>query len=171
MTIDLLPTIAGLIGAKLPAHPIDGKDIWPVLSGQPGAKCPHEAYFFYAGEELQAVLSGDWKLHFAHEYLSPASPPGKDGKPANFANLKPESMTLSGIRGIASRHGYLVKQTELALYNLKDDIGETTNVADRHLHVVKRLQGLAEKTRAELGDALTKQKGRGVRPVGRVAEK
>ena len=30
MTIDLLPTVARLIGAELPKHPIDGKDIWPL---------------------------------------------------------------------------------------------------------------------------------------------
>ncbi len=34
MTIDMLPTIAGLAGAKLPDHKIDGKDIWPLISGQ-----------------------------------------------------------------------------------------------------------------------------------------
>jgi arylsulfatase A-like enzyme len=47
MTIDLLPTLARLIGAKLPDHEIDGLDIWPLLAGQADAKNPHEAYFFY----------------------------------------------------------------------------------------------------------------------------
>jgi arylsulfatase len=167
-TIDLLPTVAGLIGAKLPAHPIDGKDIGPLLAGQPGARTPHEAYYFYAGDQLQAVRSGDWKLHFPHPYLTVAGEPGRDGKPANFANLKPESIKLSGLEGIASRHGYRIEQTGLALYNLKEDIGETRNVAEQHPEVVRRLQELAEKARAELGDSLTKRKGTGVRPAGRL---
>ncbi len=47
MTIDLFPTIARLTGAKLPDHKIDGLDIWPLLSGEPRAKNPHDAYFFY----------------------------------------------------------------------------------------------------------------------------
>jgi arylsulfatase len=164
-TLDLLPTITRLIGGQLPTNKLDGEDRWPVLSGQPGAK-PRETFFYYAGDELQAVRSGPWKLHLPHDYLTPASPPGKNGKPANFDNLKPESMSMSGLRGIASRHGYLVKRIELSLYNLDDDLGETTNVADKHPEVVARLQKLAEGTRADLGDSLTKRQGPGVRPCG-----
>src|SRR5690606_26546144 len=33
MTIDLLPTIAGLVGAELPGRKIDGRDVWPILAG------------------------------------------------------------------------------------------------------------------------------------------
>ena len=62
-TIDVLPTIAKLVGAKLPGDRIiDGRDIWPIMSGQPGAKSPHEAFFYYRLNELQAVRSGPWKL-------------------------------------------------------------------------------------------------------------
>jgi len=62
-TMDLLPTFARLAGAPLPRRPIDGKGIWPLLSGQPGARSPHEAFFYYCREQLQAVRSGRWKLH------------------------------------------------------------------------------------------------------------
>ncbi|MCK4628408.1 MAG: sulfatase, partial [Sedimentisphaerales bacterium] len=58
MTIDLLPTIARLTKTKLPKHKIDGKDIWPLMAGQGGAKCPHEALYFYYGTDLHAVRSG-----------------------------------------------------------------------------------------------------------------
>ena len=62
-TIDLLPTFARLAGAELPAdRVIDGKDIWPLMSGTPGAKSPHEAFFYYRGNNLEAVRSGKWKL-------------------------------------------------------------------------------------------------------------
>jgi arylsulfatase len=166
--MDLLPTVAGLIGAKLPAHPIDGKDIEPLLAGRTGAKTPHEAFYYYAGEQLQAVRSGDWKLHFPHPYLEVAAEPGRDGKPSNFANLKPESIKLSGLEGIASRHGYKIEKIGLTLYNLKDDIGETKEVAAQHPEVVRRLQELAEKARADLGDSLTGRKGTGVRPAGKL---
>src|SRR5262249_50756970 len=47
MSIDLFPTIAGRLRAKLPPHKIDGLDVWPILSGQPHAKNPHRAYYFY----------------------------------------------------------------------------------------------------------------------------
>jgi arylsulfatase A-like enzyme len=168
IAMDLLPTLAGLIGAKGPSLPIDGLDILPLLEGQPGARTPHEALYFYAGEELQAVRSGDWKLHFAHEYLTPAGPPRSDGKPANFENMKPESMDASGIRGIASRHGYRVEPTPAALYDLRTDPGETQDLAAGHPDIVRRLQAYAERARADLGDALTGRKGSGVRPSGRL---
>jgi len=168
MSIDLLPTVAGLLGAAPPSRPIDGLDLLPILEGRPGARSPHEALFFYAGEELQAVRSGDWKLHFAHEYLTPAGPPRSDGKPANFENMKPASMEESGIRGIASRHGYKVEQAAPALYDLRSDPGEARDVSAAHPDVVRRLQSFAEKARADLGDALTGRKGAGVRPPGRL---
>jgi arylsulfatase A-like enzyme len=165
-TLDLAPTVAKLIGAKLSTNKLDGEDRWPLISGQPGAK-PRETFYYYAGDELQAVRSGPWKLHLPHEYLTPAQPPGKDGKPANFANLKPESMQMSGLRGIASRHGYLVKRIEQSLFNLESDIGETMDVAAQHPDVVRRLLALAEQARADLGDSLTKRQGTGVRPCGK----
>ncbi|HXX94416.1 MAG TPA: sulfatase [Planctomycetota bacterium] len=166
MEIDLLPTLARRIGGALPSHPIDGLDIFPLMTGE--AKSPHEALYFYGGEELQAVRSGDWKLHVAHEYLTVAGPTRTDGKPANFENMKPDSMELSGIRGIASRHGYRVEKTPRALYDLRADPGESTDVSWGHPDIVRRLEALLEKARAELGDTLTNRKGTGVRPAGRV---
>ena len=46
MTIDLLPTLANHISAKLPDHPIDGKDVMPLLTGPdttPTAPVPSRA--------------------------------------------------------------------------------------------------------------------------------
>jgi arylsulfatase A len=40
----------------------------------------------------------------------------------------------------------------MALYDLKADIGEKTNVANQHPKVVKRLLALADKARLDLGD-------------------
>lgn len=164
MTIDLLPTLAKLCGGELSKNVIDGKDIGPILFGEAGAKSPQEAYYFYAGDELHAIRVGDWKLHLPHEYLTVNGPPGVDGKPANFASMKPESMSMSGLKGIASRHGYRVEKTELALFNLREDIAESKNVADANPDVVQRMLALAEKAREELGDSLTGRKGKGVRP-------
>lgn len=147
MTIDILPTIARLVGARLPEHPIDGKDIWPLLAGEPGARSPQEAYYFYWGQELQAVRMGRWKLHFPHTYRTLAGRPGgSGGKPAPYEEAR----------------------IELSLFDLAADVGETTNVADRHPDVVARIRKLADKIRAELGDSATGQKGAGVREPGRL---
>lgn len=149
MTIDLLPTIARLAGAKLPEHKIDGLDIWPLLAGDSSAKNPHEAYFhYYAQNELQAVRSGDWKLFFPHQARSmTGQTPGKDGIPGKYRQL----------------------DVALELYNLRDDLGETKNVAAENPEIVARLQALAEKAREDMGDKLTGRVGKGTREPGRVA--
>lgn len=167
-SMDLLPTIAKLVGCELPTHKIDGKDVWPVLSGVPDATSPHETFFYYAGADLHAVRSGDWKLHFPHPFLEVAGEPGKGGKPANFENLTPDAITESGLQGIASRHGYRIKHTELELYNLRDDISESVNVADKHPEVVKRLEKLANVMRDDLGDKLRNMPAKNVRLTGKV---
>lgn len=147
MTIDLLPTIAKLIGASLPARKIDGLDIWPLMAGEPGAKSPHEVlYFYYHRNDLEALRSGKWKLILPHRYRSLTGKPGADGKSA----------------------GYTQKMAGLELYDLNSDVGETTNVAAEHPDVVKRLQALAEQARDDLGDSLTQREGKNRRPPGKL---
>jgi arylsulfatase A-like enzyme len=149
MTIDLFPTIAKLIGAKLPDHPIDGLDVWPIISGQRGAKNPHTAYwFYYENNQLQAVVMGDgrWKLQLPHIYNTLAGRRGgRGGTPVPYAQRKLERAEL---------------------YDLERDLSETTNVAAGHPDVVVRLEAEAERARGELGDALTQRAGKGARPPG-----
>jgi arylsulfatase A-like enzyme len=146
-TIDILPTFAALAGAPVPSDRIiDGKDIRPLLFGEPGAKCPHEAYYYYWNTGLEAVRSGPWKLHFPHSYRSLKGKGGTGGKPTRYVD----------------------KTIGLALYNLESDIGETTDVAAQHPDVVARLEKLGEAAREDLGDSLTKTKGKNVRPPGKL---
>jgi arylsulfatase A-like enzyme len=145
MTIDVLPTLAKLTGTELPSHPIDGRDIGPLLAGQRGARSPHEALFFYWDHHLQAVRSGPWKLHFPHAYVKPV-PPGHDGQPGKMTNPK----------------------IELALFNLETDPSESRDLAPTRPDVVARLQELARQAREELGDSAVKQEGRGAREPGRL---
>jgi arylsulfatase A-like enzyme len=151
MTIDLLPTICGLIGAELPTRTIDGMNVWPLLAGEPGARSPQEAYFFYYHQNhLEAMRSGPWKLHFPHGYRSMVGmTAGSDGSPGSY--------------------NYDVK-TGLELYHLEDDISESRDVAAEHPEVVARLSRMADAMRARLGDKLTKVKGSENREPGRVAK-
>ncbi|MFT5498022.1 MAG: arylsulfatase A, partial [Kiritimatiellia bacterium] len=145
MTIDILPTVAHLIGAELPTLPIDGKNIWPLIKGEPGAESPHEAYFFYYGNQLQAIRKGKWKMHWPHGYRTMAGKPGGTGGiPTNYTN----------------------KQTGLALYDLDKDIGESTDLKEQFPEVVKELSVLGDEMRKELGDK--KVKGAGNRQPGRL---
>jgi arylsulfatase A-like enzyme len=62
--MDLLPTFARLADADIPHdRVIDGKDIWPVLSGQPEIRSPYDKFYYYKQNELMAIRSGQWKLH------------------------------------------------------------------------------------------------------------
>ncbi|MBC8350151.1 MAG: sulfatase, partial [Verrucomicrobia bacterium] len=58
-SIDLLPTLAKLSGGKLSGRKIDGKDIWPLMSGKPGAKSPHENYVLMHGPGTEH--GGQWR--------------------------------------------------------------------------------------------------------------
>jgi hypothetical protein len=138
-----------------------------LIFSKPGAKSPHEAFVYYAGSELQAIRSGEWKLHFPHPYITPHAEPGRDGKPSNWENMKPAAITQSGIQGIATRHGYRVAEQSLALYNLREDIGETKDVSAAHPEIVERLTKWAQPLRLELGDSLTKTAAQAARPLGR----
>ena len=77
-TMDLLPTFAKLAGASAPSDRIlDGRDIMPILRGEPGARSPHEAFYYYSGPNLQAVRSGEWKLHASGELYNLAEDVGE----------------------------------------------------------------------------------------------
>jgi arylsulfatase A-like enzyme len=144
MTIDILPTVASLTGARLPDHRIDGLDIAPLMRNEQGAS-PHDALFFYWEEHLQAVRSGRWKLHFAHEFRTLAGRAGgAGGRPAVYENAR----------------------TGKALFDLEKDLGEKTDVAPQHPEIVQRLESLAERAREDLGDSASGRKGGGVRPPG-----
>jgi len=62
--MDLLPTFANMAGSRAPTdRTIDGSDIWPLMTGQPDARSPYDAFHYYYMEQLQAVRAGKWKLH------------------------------------------------------------------------------------------------------------
>ncbi len=121
-TLDLLPTFAHLAGIERVEHDVDGYDIRPLIFGQPGATSPHEALYYYAEDQLQAVRSGPWKLFLPLDTFRqhPHFKPGEKATPL--------------------------------LFHLLDDVGCTTNVAKDHPDVVRRLTLLAAAARADLGD-------------------
>jgi arylsulfatase A len=146
MTIDVLPTIARLVGAPLPDRPIDGLDISPLLLGEGGARSPHDALLFYYGTELRAVRGGRFKLVLPHRSQTLDGPAGSGGRPGKYRQA----------------------EVPLALYDLVADVGETADVASAHPDVVERLLDAAEKAREDLGDSLTGRTGGGLREPGRV---
>jgi len=124
----MLPTLAGLAGARLPANHIDGKDVWDLISGKPGAKNPHEFYAFSTGSNFEAVMSGDgkWKLHLPHPYHTLVRA-GNDGSPGEYRST----------------------EIALSLYDMENDPFETKNVLEQQPEIARRLQGYAEEHRRE----------------------
>jgi arylsulfatase A-like enzyme len=148
-TIDILPTVARLIGAQPPKNKIDGVDISILLLGGPEATSPRDSFYcYFGGGELHAVRDGRWKLHFPHKYRSMEL--GKPGSAGVGGKAKPS-------------------KTELELYDLKNDQGETVNLLQQHPEVVDRLEKMGAQARREFGDKLTNQtQGEGVRPAGKL---
>jgi arylsulfatase A len=145
-TMDVLPTVAALIGAKLPDHKIDGHDIRPLLFGEPDAKSPWNPMWCYFDGELRGIRTERWKLVLPHSYPSMVhgGQPGEGGAPGQYG---------SGT-------------TDLALYDLDQDVDETHDVKAGHPDIVKVLEAEAEKARADLGDSLTHRNGTGIRGPG-----
>lgn len=161
--IDVLPTLVGLAGGKVPAEPkIDGLDIWPVLSGQ-SKTSPHEALYYFLWGSLEAVRSGPWKLAIADQKdeAGGGETPGTDSAKGNADKKK---------KGKPDKTSVTASTTAPRLYNLDNDIGETSDVASQHPDVVKRLQGLIAKMGADLGLEKANKKNRapGVREAGQV---
>ncbi|QDV69553.1 Arylsulfatase [Rosistilla carotiformis] len=122
-TMDLLPTFAKLAGGSAPTdRKIDGYDIAPLLYGEPDAKTPYKAFYYYHQDQLHAVRSGPWKLFVPvtriahHPHFSSKTPP------------------------------------QPLLFNVVTDIGCESNVAAEHPEIVARLSALADEARADLGD-------------------
>ncbi|MCA9076664.1 MAG: sulfatase [Planctomycetaceae bacterium] len=144
-TMDILPTCANLAKATLPDDRIiDGKDIRPLIMGEPNATSPHEAFYYYQTDQLQAVRSGPWKLFVPlssftqHPHLTKADLP-RDGE-----------------------------LTPPLLFNVVKDIACEQNVADQHPHIVDRLLTLADAARQDLGDR--NHPGSNQRPPGQTSD-
>src|SRR5258706_7327196 len=61
-TLDILPTVSRLCGTPLPVKPLDGVNIWPLLTGdQPTVA--RDLLLYFDGWNLQCARSGRWKLH------------------------------------------------------------------------------------------------------------
>ncbi len=144
MTIDVLPTIANLIGAPLPQKKIDGKDAWKVIAGEQDQPVQEAYYFFYRRNSLEAMRMGRWKLQFPHQWRDSKTSPANDGHAGK----------------------YVTQECGLELYDLESDPGESKDVSSVYPEIVKKMQALADLKREELGDDLKKVQGKENRQPG-----
>ena len=147
-TLDIVPTICSMVGADLPARPIDGVSLIPILDGDYAARPREEFYYYYRKNSLEAVRQGDWKLVFEHPSRTYEQfAPGADGFPG-----------MVNERAVAPA----------GLYDLRRDPGERYDVRKYYPDVVKRLETLAIKARLDLGDDLTNSPGSNRREQGKI---
>ena len=129
-TIDILPTVAKLTGAKLPSLPLDGIDIWPLLtSSRPSIE--REALLYFDNWNLQCARWGKWKLHFAR-YNTFAYSPAPQGGRINLPLRPPE------------------------LYDIESDPMESYDVATENPAVVKEIQSRVDRLRATFAEEVQK---------------
>ncbi len=120
-TMDLLPTAAAISGSKLPADRlIDGKNIWPILSGKSKSH-PREAFFYYQMDQLQAVRSGIWKLCVAMDSKKRnwGNPEGK--KALALYNL---AIDIHEDNNVAAKHPRIVKKLLAHAEAAREDLGD-----------------------------------------------
>jgi len=140
--MDFLPTLAALAGGAAPSDRIiDGKDIRDLIFAKPNARTPHEAFFYYNGNRLACVRSGEWKYK-VKTTLQEETEYGKYEAPQS---------------GIPPR-----------LFNLTLDIGEQKSVAADHKDIVERMTRLIDAARQDMGDARLNIEGKNVRPIGHI---
>jgi len=87
-------------------------------------------------------------MYFPHRYRTMGGQePGKDGQPGEYKMIDIE---------------------EIELYDVVNDISETTNVAEEYPEVVAEIKLLANEMRFKLGDSLLELEGSETREPGRL---
>ena len=120
-TLDLLPTLSHLSGGRpLSNRVIDGKNIWPILSGKSKAD-PRDAFFFYQMDQLQAVRSGDWKLFIPLESKKRnwGKPEGK--QPLKLFNLAKD---VHEDQNVAEQNPEVVKRLLAHAESARSELGD-----------------------------------------------
>jgi arylsulfatase A-like enzyme len=145
-TIDIVPSIAKICGAKLSENKIDGLDLSDLFLNKTTVNPRKNFLYYYKANSLQAVRIGDWKLVLEHEGLSyEGHEGGLDGYPGRVTDNK---------------------KFPMALYNLQTDPSESKDLQHKFPEKVKELLELAESARADLGDEITGVKASYARKSG-----
>jgi arylsulfatase A-like enzyme len=129
-TMDLLPTLARLAGAKPPADRIiDGKDIWPLMT-KPKARTPYKELFYYFEGQLGAVRAGDWKLVLKRKR-------GREQISPGLYNL---ARDIGEQNDLSRQHPEIVRRLTALADKCRRDIGDTvTGVTGKNVRPAGRV--------------------------------
>ena len=124
--MDWYPTLADWTGATIPEdHPLDGKSIAAIVDGS-AEESPHDEFYWRLGANPDkakwVVRDGDWKL---------------------LGNTS-ENVRLEGYEPLTK------EDQELFLVNLKEDVGEKTNVSKAHPDIVTKMLEIRKRFESSL---------------------
>lgn len=120
--MDVFPTIMSLVGGEVPAD-LDGRNLFSARK--------HGFLCFTDGKQTWSIRQGNWKL---------ISSPGWEHTSYR--------LTADNIAVPAEAYRY---PEGMQLFNLRDDIGETTNLASRHSDRVAAMKAIYDDWRAKMG--------------------
>lgn len=122
--LDFLPTFCELAGVELPNVALDGESFASLLdAGEFSRKTPLIWAFYDARNEHRvAMRKGDWKI---------------------MARLEVDTKELPRIHNLAKSNEAFVKSavlTDFVLFNLKEDVNESENLAKREAEVFQQMK-------------------------------
>lgn len=109
--MDLYPTLAAVCDASLPTdRTIDGRDVRTLWFDE-SATSPHDAFYYYWMNDLEAIRVGSWKLHFS-----------KRGK--EFRALYNLDTDLSETTDVADQHLDVVAELDAKAEWARESLGD-----------------------------------------------
>jgi rhamnogalacturonyl hydrolase YesR len=127
MSIDILPTIAEIVGAKPAGQKLDGESLVALIEGKESPETEPRALYNYFLGELESMRYGKWKLHLPHDF---------------------KTVTRAGSAGFRGDYGK--EKLDWSLYDLGADPGERVNLIDRNPELARKLKKMATAFSSEL---------------------
>ncbi len=119
-TLDILPTLCKLTGAKLPNTQLDGRDISSYLLDKNAKELPFSLAYSGGRNEMNALRSGKWKMH------------------------------VRLISQLGTKHGFDAKEEKPILFDVEQDLSERIDRAAEQPETVQQLTEKLRVLRAKL---------------------
>lgn len=129
LSMDFYPTFAQIGGASIPTDRIiDGNDIRPLMFAEPDAKSQHDAFFYYKRKTIEAVRSGQWKLHIRKD----------DQEIQELYDLEND---IGETQNVYDQHPNIVKDLMAKIDACRQDIGdEAVGIEGQNIRPVGRVE-------------------------------